>query len=198
MEEQAQVTNKQLETITRLTETKGFVGKEFLTWLWFFAETGNQALHIEEDKRSLAFNFWIDDRLILQPADGSTHVHMMRGGNPSYSHEAATALFSGKIVKELKIGLQIDSVGEYTAVLSHQDLNPRSLQLPVVDFEIAEEGSSAVLMRVEQTQLFLKALDALFEEFMSRRLKKEWEQVDLKRMQEWASARLEKVSGKLH
>src|SRR5262245_9766039 len=107
-----------LEVLATIPKTKAFLGREFLTWLWWHVET-TETEHTVADPSSgkrLAFDAWIDDRLVLEAGHGLSHEDVLKGGDPSRSDEASAGIASGKTVKELKLGLHIHGVGDYSAV----------------------------------------------------------------------------------
>src|SRR5262249_10437759 len=110
---------EQVEHLTNLSKAKGFLGREFLTWLWYMAETYEDHLTTSGPSgEEIAFDIWVDDRLVLEATGGSasSHENVMKGGDPSQSYEAAAALGTGKTVKELKLGINAKGYGEFTAI----------------------------------------------------------------------------------
>ena len=169
----------QIEWYQSITASKPFFGQEFLTWLWFRSESGEDQVNLTGSTgEEYVFDLWIDDRLILESSTARAHHHTIRGGDPSQSAEAATALLTGKSVKELKMGINVEGYGEYQAVLSGKDLAPRSLSLP--DQEDASGEAIAdplelIQLRLEQMRVFLDILDGLFLQFISERTEDSWE-----------------------
>lgn len=183
-----------VEQLNAVVRAKGFLGREFLTWLWYTAEAQKEALTTpsRDGSEELEFDVWIGDRLVLEASTGLALEHVIKGGDPSQSQEAYTALTNGKSVRELKLGLSIRGYGEYTASLHCDDLNPRSLKLPQPDDDTAEEGAARdlpVVLRLKQTEAFLAALDALFARFLASRTTDGWEDAELKDMRDWIRRR---------
>lgn len=196
------IPTEQSEQLANLIRAKGFLGREFLTWLWYVAETSSGLMSVIEEStgRSLEFDVWVDDRLVLESSNGQAHENVMKGGDPSQSHEAAAALVTGKTVKELKLGLNVKNVGEFTAVLSSENLNPRSLKLPST---AKGEGSSAeddlpILTRIRYTETFITVLDGLFTRFLTLRVEDHWEKTSLKSMRDWVRKRSSSTAASLH
>jgi hypothetical protein len=138
---QDSTTTTWIERLQELSQSKQFLNKEFLTWLWYFAEqnqgpiefTPKDLLDAPQTKKKSSFYLWIDDKIILESihrGGQKTLQHSIKGGDPSKSPEAGLALLGGKIVKELKLGMRILPWGDFTATLNGTDLNPRSLTLP--------------------------------------------------------------------
>lgn len=181
-----------VEQLQAVVRAKGFLGREFLTWLWYLAEAQKEPMTAPSRDGPVEFDVWIGDRLVLEASTGLSLEHMIKGGDPSQSQEAYTALTNGKSVRELKLGLSIRGYGEYTAVLHCDDLNPRSLKLPQPDDDTAPEGQARdlpIVLRLKQTEAFLACLDGLFAHFLKSRTADGWEDGELKDIRGWIKRR---------
>jgi len=181
--------------LNRLSDSKGFMGREFLTWLWYLAETNTDRIILQDpwEDRKLEVDLWVEDRLVLENATSATmQESVLKGGDPSQSEEAAAALRTGKTVKEIKIGLNILGVGEFTANLNCADLAPRSLKLP--EPENNQENSADIdetktTQRMIFTDTFLSALDSLFAMYMKDRVDDDWKKNGHSKISEWIKSR---------
>lgn len=185
--------NAHVEQLTNLSKAKGFLGREFLTWLWYVAETekGAVKLVLSGSDRELDVDFWVDDRIVLEATGGQSHSNVMKGGDPSHSREAEAALSTGKTVREMKLGLRIQDAGEFTAILNCDDLNPRSLKLPQRDKDsgVAPSDDLPIVTRLRHMEQFLSALDGLFARFLAQRVEDTWEKGGLAEMRTWIKKR---------
>ena len=178
-----------VDQLTTLTKAKGFLGREFLTWLWYTAETTKERLKLRDRKGGeLEVDLWVDDRIVLDGTSGHAHQNVMKGGTPSHSREAAASLATGKTVREMKLGLSIKNAGEYSAVLHCDDLNPRSLRLPGLDGDAAK-AEVPLAIRIKAMELFTAVLDGLFARFLAERCDEEWEKTGLQNMRSWIRSR---------
>ncbi len=184
-------TETHVEKLVHLSKAKSFLGSEFLTWLWHLSETNSNQLFVKDSEgQSHEASIWVDDRVSLESTTSIAHSQTLRGGEPSKSAEAAAALESGKSVKELKLGLSIMDVGDFIATLDATSLSPRSLTLPVLlDDKITEDRASSVEARLEQTQLYLDAIDDLFATFLEQRVESKWESEKVSDLREWIKER---------
>ena len=194
-----------IDQLTTLGRAKGFLGREFLTWIWYIAETSRERLKLLVDSRDLEIDLWVDDRLVLEGTAAMSHQNVMKCGDPSHSREAAASLSTGKTVRELKLGLRVKDGGEYSAILGCDDLNPRSLKLPSPEPQEGQDGekksaaSLPLTERLQATATFAGILDALFARFLDTRVAPEWEKTLLSDMREWIKQRQNKQdSGTLH
>lgn len=185
MENPQELSTDSYSSLISLSRSKSFLGQDFLLWLWFRSET--------DSKFSMAqtadeIEFWIDDRLEL--ATGSGQSQLMKGGNPSQSYEVGVALSKGKVAKEIKFGVSISNLGEFSCLLNHEDLNPRSLKIPDPPPMTSSEhsGESVVAFRLRAVQSFIGALDHLFSMFIEDRTN-DWEQIRLVEIRKWIKTR---------
>ena len=200
MSESTQESNNYLDRLLTVCKSKSFLGREFLTWLWFQSEKVEIPFKIKTSGgQSANFDLWIDDRVILESSGAKAHTHTLKGGDPSQSLEAAAALKSGKTVSEIKIGISIDGYGEYTCVLNYQDISPRSIQLPeVIDEEDLMKNVSPLAIRLEQTRHLLSALDCLFIHFLEQRVGEKWENNKVEDIRLWIKDKDAEELSKLH
>lgn len=181
--------SEHVDQLTTVTKSKAFLGREFLTWLWYVAETSKDphiAQIVNGERPEVEFQLWVDDRIVLESGNANAHQSVMKGGDPSQSGEASVALQSGKTVRELKIGLHIKDLGDFTANLHCDDLNPRSLKLPASGSR--DEGkvdALPVLVRIRHTQMFLEIIDHLFKRFLDLRTQKDWDNMHVLHIRDW-------------
>ncbi len=166
---------------------KSFLGREFLTWLWYFTENDEGRFEFELSSGAMTnAHIWLDDRIVLTSKTGRSHEHIIKGGVPSTSDEAAISLRSGKAVKEIKVGLDIDGKGVFFATLGGDELAPKGLKLP----DPQDTSDQTVLeQRLEYVSVFTVALDALFGRFMDERTGKLWDTTSIKSIRNWIQTR---------
>ena len=191
-----------MEKLSSLTRAKSFLGREFLTWLWYRSETCDQEVPVRDlvTGKAKSVHVWVDDRLTLESAYGETQGLALKGGSPSASLEATAALLAGKSAKELKVGIRLTKFGDFSANIGSVDLNPRGLKLPPVPEELAEAGHPEALNagRILQTEAFLEALDELFSAFLDERVNESWESQQMIQIREWIKQRDSRGDSLLH
>jgi hypothetical protein len=176
-----------LDEIHNQTAHKTFLGREFMTWLWYFAEQNEGRFELElSDGPKKNAQLWLDDRIVLAAKTGRSHEHIIKGGVPSTSDEAGVSLRSGKAVKELKISLDIDGLGQYCATLCGDEATPKGLILP----EPEEQSDQTVLeQRIAAVSIFNQAMDALFAKFMDERTGNLWDTTHINAIRNWIQSR---------
>ncbi len=173
-----EITLSYAERLRTLSKTKAFVGREFLTWLWYLSESNDDFFEIKnpDETETYRISCWIDDRVTLSSLSSKAHVHNLRGGDPSQSAEAAAALKTGKTVKDLKLGLHIEGFGEATFSLSSDDLSPRSIswiESDEISKQEIEEQSLQLAVRLERASAIADIMDGLFRRFLIEFLQKD-------------------------
>jgi recombination associated protein RdgC len=176
-----------LDEIQDQTAHKTFLGREFMTWLWYFAEQNEGRFELElSDGVKKNAQLWLDDRIVLCSKTGRSHEHIIKGGVPSTSDEAGVSLRSGKAVKELKVAIEVDGLGQYSATLSGDEVTPKGLILP----EPSEQSDQTVLeQRIASLTVFNRALDVLFGKFMDDRTSKLWDTAHINSIRNWIQSR---------
>lgn len=190
-----------VDHLATISKAKGFLGREFLTWLWYTAESTRESLTLKALGRTFELDLWIDDRVVLESGGGVAQQNAMKGGDPSQSREAAAALATGKTVRELKVGLNVKGLGEFTSVLHADDLTPRGLRLPAPnqDGTPAAADELPIATRLRHMEVFLAILDGLFARFLEVRTAEDWEKTGLPEIRAWIKKRQKQAdSATLH
>lgn len=181
-----------LEKLSSLSQSKMFLGREFLTWLWFQAESKADRFKLPGGEKG---HYWVDDRVVLESPQSKAHVNSLRGGIPSESAEAAAALETGKTVREMKIGWDIAGVGAFSAVLRASDLSPHALKLPSA---VVGDADSELQNRVRLMRLALDVIDTLYATFLAERIADGWENKRVQDIRGWIRGRRKDRGDTLH
>lgn len=172
-----------------LTASKAFLGREFLTWLWFsIEETGGEMQLQVAGNKDENLEIWIDNKITLESATSHVHSQTLKGGQPSASLEATAALINGKMVTEMSLGINYREL-EASFRLSCKDLCPKA-----IGFNYKRPGSDQVTgdeinEKIEALQTVLDIVDDLFGQFISARTDDSWDKKDLDRMRDWVESR---------
>ena len=169
-----------MDFFTLLTE-KGFVGSEFLTWLWFRSEANDGIFSLPAPEGEEAVEVWFDDRLTLGAERGQSLENILKGNTPSISKEAKTALMEGKKVLGAKIRIIRGRV-EWVFTIKAETLDIHSLKLPESGYEDEE---SAFLDRIDLVEQLDSIVMRLFASFLDLRTGPRWAQEELPAMRRW-------------
>ncbi|RME54361.1 MAG: hypothetical protein D6795_04295 [Deltaproteobacteria bacterium] len=176
-----------MDLFTLLTE-KGFIGSEFLTWLWFRSETGDGIFTLPATPRhpEEKVEVWFDDRLTLRAERGQSLENILKGGSPSISKEAKTALMEGKKVVGAKIRILRGTL-DWTFTIKAETLDIHALKLPEIDHEDEE---TAFFDRIDLVEQLETLIERLFDDFLHLRLSPRWREEELPAMRRWVFASL--------
>ncbi|RDB35104.1 hypothetical protein [Spirobacillus cienkowskii] len=160
-----------------LQTNRNFLGKEFLTWLWFKSETQNHKLNIGKFG---TFHLYIDDKIVLSSTSGSVRENCLKGGTPAYAHEAGSALETGKLVHEAKFILQ-NADKQWTFTLSGENLTLRTVRLPAMS---ETDSTVHIAQRIESANMLTNVIDELFKTFIDLRVSEKFAE-ELTQIRNW-------------
>ena len=158
----------------------GFLGEEFLTWLWFRTETEGGEFDLGKG-RVVGLSF--DDMLEFAPLEEDETQHTLKKGTPTRSVEARAALKTGHRLRRARLTLGIDErVWSFT--LDAPTMGLRSIKLPEDD----EEAESAEERSRERAANFLELhelVGAVYREFLKIRLRPDYVNTDAEHQAAW-------------
>jgi hypothetical protein len=160
---------------------QAFLGREFLTWLWFRCETDGGTFDLEGGEVGVVFN----DYVALVSEGDEREENICRKGSAHRSPEARTALAVGKVVSAAKLEI---ARGErsFTATIAGETLDVRGAKYPDAEAEDAEERT---LERLQAMEELSDIIDGLYGRFLRVRLGPEWERKEVPAMSRWIRKR---------
>lgn len=146
-------------------ETHGFLGEEFLTWLWFRWETEGGEFHLPGGR---VVGLALDDFLTFAaPSDDDTE-QTLRHGLPTRTEEARTALRQGHRLRRARF-LLAEGSRQWSATFDAREMTLVGVKLP----EDAEECESDVDRTADRAANWLalqEIVTALYGQFLRERL----------------------------
>ena len=165
------------------TTPHGFLGEEFLTWLWYRSECG-QASFVLKDRSEVGIS--LDDFLCIGGGEDETE-QTLRKGLPTRSLEATAALSTGKRLTRARLILAADN-DEWMLTLD----GPRFACASVRRLGDEEDTDSPEARDIERIESFVRVselLDGVYEQFLAERLNESFADKQLREMRKWVSAR---------
>lgn len=190
-----------VDRLLSTSKSKSFLGREFLTWLWYYVEKSESPFTIKSPKNTETYtiDLWIDDRIVLDSPNGRAHVQTLKGGDPSRSLEAASALLTGKSVKEMRLGFHLNSMGDFTFTLNSQDLSPKSISLPEPSSDSEQDQQVSLLsFRLKATEVLVDIIDGCFSMFLDQRIDQSWQDEGLGAIKKWIRTKKTDLETTLH
>jgi hypothetical protein len=128
-------------------------GREFLTWLWFKAETQNGRVALAEGRE---LGVLLEGPLTFMHEGNGAHAAVLKKGAPENSIEAKTCLLSGKKLKEAKITFALDEQNTWSFGFEADQFLIRGLKLP------QGEGALDAVSRFQERMIFLEQWREIF------------------------------------
>ncbi len=153
-----------------------YLGPEFLTWLWWRAETEPCFRHADGTEVYVHF----DEHLEFRGERSAARRTVLRAGMPGASMEARAALRSGKSLVAARI-LLARGEDEMRFTLRAENLGISGLKLPSPQGETRDDRLLACL---EMQEMFVEDLDLCFATFLKVRCAPAWEQ-ELAHLRTW-------------
>lgn len=167
--------------VLELIQQKAFLGREFLTWLWFRSERDG-SIDVPAGK---PVTVEILGSIVLDAQYGDARASTLKGDSPATSPEARTALLEGKKLKKAKLKLAREDI-EFLATIDGENFNLSGLNVPNpgrLPFE------DTMTLRLEYVQEFEQTFEALFELFLELRLdEKDWP-AEVREIQQWVGGK---------
>lgn len=152
------------------TMAEAHIGRDFLTWLWFFSEACGGIADLDVGPFGVA----IEGPLCFMFEGAGAHETVLRHGQPLISAEAKTALMNGKKLKRAKILLAHEETA-WKLTLDADTFTCRSAQLPQGD---AQDAVSRFQERMLALDTLRDALTGFYTRFLQERLNTaEWQAI---------------------
>ncbi len=146
-------------------DTHGFLGEEFLTWLWFRWETDGGEFTLAGGR---VVGVALDDFLsFAAPSDDETE-QTLRRGLPTRTAEARTALRQGHRLKKARL-LIAEGERQWTATLDAPSLSLSGVKLPD-DAEDCESDAERTADRAANWLALHELVQGLYARFLQERL----------------------------
>jgi hypothetical protein len=144
----------------------GFLGEEFLTWLWWRIETGGGEFELAGDR---VVGVSLDDFLMFAPHDGDEVEPTLRKGGPSRSLEARTALRDGRRLRRARFVIA-EPQRSFGVTIDGPTLQLGSIRLPP-DPEDAGSPAERALERIDGFRTVAAIVGELYRRFLHERLR---------------------------
>jgi hypothetical protein len=164
---------------------KAFLGREFLTWLWFKSDRFGGRIEIPGKK---VIEVFFLDRMTLDLSESESPETVVLKGGQSELREGLAALKEGKKIEEARISVR-ETENDFTMVLKGTWFCFGSFRTPPIlppDGSESDDGrEGAFLEKVYLIEEGLATVDALFEYFLQLRISDKWELIELPELRKW-------------
>jgi len=169
-----------MDMIERL-ESTSFLGKEFLTWLWYQSES--QSGLIDRGPGQDAVEVWFMDRITLSGAAQSSSRVVVRAEEPGASWEARTALRAGKKVEQACLRI-VCNQREWVTTITGERLATSSNKIPAI---MTREEDDQLFERFHLLDQLDEMIQSLYLDFLSLRLSSDDWAAEVDNMRAWVA-----------
>lgn len=167
---------------------KAFLGREFLTWLWFKSEQSGGRINLSGGN---VVEVVLRDRMTLDLADAETPQTVTIRGDQSELREGLAALKEGKKIEETRLSVRT-AENEFTMVLKGTWFSFGGFTTPPVlppeEDESGEGPEGRLLEKIALVEEGMEIVDALFEQFLRLRVSEAWEADEVPLIRRWIEA----------
>ncbi len=163
----------------------GFLGNEFLTWLWFIIETDQNITQIMASKDPVAFH--IGNSLVLENTLGDKSKEKITiKGDRAGLEEGTTALKKGAKVTEMNLVCTLGQEEEYNFTIKGDSFNITGLKTPASGGDGSDDELEGMV--IEKALLLFRitqVIDTLFLTYLDQRIADDWKNKGLRQMRAW-------------
>ena len=158
------------------------LGQEFLTWLWFAAETSNGLFRTREGE---AFSVTVEQKVSVQGGEGEAKETAVCSGPMAELREARLGLRNGKKVNKVKVRIEKDEVS-WQVLLDAANFTLQGLKTPKVEMKLeeGEDPDSRILEKIYLLEKCMDYLDTVFTRFLDLRFGPNWPE-ETTRLRKW-------------
>jgi hypothetical protein len=173
---------------------KAFLGREFLTWLWFKSDqTGGQIDGADGKTVEVVFL----DRMTFDLPDAVAPQTATFKGEQSELREGLACLREGKKIEEAKFSLK-SGENEFVMTIKGTWFSFGGFKTPAVmpstESSDNEDPEAAFLEKVYLVEEGMDAVDSLFGQFLKLRISSDWE-TELAQLSLWVQENTQDASG---
>lgn len=163
----------------------GFLGNDFLTWLWFMIETGQDITQAIEAKHPVSLD--IGNSLVLENTLGDNAKEKITiKGDQAGLEEGTTALKKGAKVIEINLVCKLGPEEEYHFTIKGDSFNITGLKTPAGPGDGSEdEIEGRVIEKALLVFRITQVIDTLFFTFLTQRIDDDWKNKGFDQMRTW-------------
>ena len=167
-----------MDLVQRINNT-AFLGREFLTWVWFKAE-GNEGI-FKLGERYVEVYF--DDKLTLEALGDIKETNVIKSEAPTETEEARASLQSGKHVSEARLRVVAEQK-QWAVTIKADSLAMGSLKIPGI---LSKEDDDKVYERLYLIEEAEDIIDELFASYLTLRLDADQWPLEVNAMRQWVA-----------
>ena len=150
-----------MDIINRINSTR-YLGREFLTWLWYRSSLQNGIFEMTDGPLEV----WFDAKLTLEAQGDVKESNIIKAENPTETQEAHAALLNGKLVSDARLRL-VSGQKQWTLSVKGDSLAISGVKIPALLSREDDDQLYERFMLIEEAE---DTVHALFQQFMELRM----------------------------
>jgi hypothetical protein len=167
-----------MDIINRINSTR-YLGREFLTWLWYRSALQNGVFEISGAEGPL--EVWFDAKLTLDAQGDIKESNVIKAENPTETSEAHAALINGKLVSDARLRV-VSGQKQWTLSIKADTLGIGSVKIPAL---LSREDDDQLYERFMLIEEIEDSVDLLFQQFMALRLEDDAWRPEVQAIRAW-------------
>lgn len=151
-----------MDIINRINTTR-YLGREFLTWLWYRNEIQEGLFELPGFEQ---VEVWFDAKLTLEAQGDIKESNIIKAESPTETEEARTALLNGKLVSDARLRI-IAGQKQWVLALKADSLALSSVRIPAL---LSREEDDQLYERFELIEEIEDIVQALYRYFIEIRM----------------------------
>lgn len=148
-------------------ETRRFLGREFLVWLWCRSEIFEQQLEVEGQ----AIELWLEKSIVFVAlTESGAEKAALSGLAPSGGPEAREALRQGKMPVKAKIAIRM-AEQDFSFFFDAETMAMSGVKIPAL---LKGEGDDPFFERMQLLEQIEGVVELLYRDFLKVRLSRAW------------------------
>lgn len=150
-----------MDIINRINSTR-YLGREFLTWLWFRSSAQNGIFEMSDGPLEV----WFDAKLTLEAGGDVKESNVVKAENPTETSEAHAALLTGKLVSDARLRL-VSGQKQWTVSIKGDTMALSGIKIPALLSREDDDQLYERFMLIEEVE---DTIAGLYQQFMELRL----------------------------
>lgn len=169
-----------MKLLEKVTKTE-FLGREFLVWLWFRAETEQGVYDLSGGGKA---DLWFDGKITLQGENERGVETITCTGEAQNMKEARFALSENKGITQAMVKLAIGD-NQWSFILDSTWLNFRTFKTPRVMQDKKDDPDGLFYEKILLIEEAVAAVDEIYAYFTTLRFDPEWNDKELPALKKW-------------
>jgi len=168
-----------MDIINRINTTR-YLGREFLTWLWYRSALQNGVFELSGPTGG-PLEVWFDAKLTLEAGGDLKESNVIKAENPTETSEAHAALLNGKLVSDARLRM-VAGQKQWTLSIKGDTLGIAGVKIPAL---LSREDDDQLYERFMLIEELEDTVHALFRQFIELRTDDEAWRSEIQAIRAW-------------